>query len=65
MAQYLLSVWFDEPYDDLNTPENQRQRLRRASSSPSWNAPTPGCSTPACGRRRRRRWCEPLAATSR
>ena len=27
MPQYLLSVWFDAPYDnqDLNTPENQRQ----------------------------------------
>lgn len=27
MPQYLLSVWFDEPYDDqdLNTLDNQRQ----------------------------------------
>ena len=27
MPQYLLSVWFDEPYDDqdLDTSENQRQ----------------------------------------
>jgi hypothetical protein len=27
MPQYLLSVWFDEPYEepDLTTPENQRQ----------------------------------------
>ena len=27
MPQYLLSVWFDEPYDDpdLSTPESQRQ----------------------------------------
>ena len=27
MPQYLLSVWFDEPYDDadLSTPENVRQ----------------------------------------
>jgi hypothetical protein len=31
MPQYLLSVWFDEPYDDdidLSTPENQRQLAR-------------------------------------
>jgi hypothetical protein len=30
MPQYLLSVWHDEPYDDLDlsTPENQRQMAR-------------------------------------
>jgi hypothetical protein len=33
MPQYLLSVWFDEPYDDdvdLSTPENQRQMAQTA-----------------------------------
>ena len=32
MPQYLLSVWFDEPYDDpdLSTPENQRQMAKTA-----------------------------------
>jgi len=31
MPQYLLSVWFDEPYDDeidLSAPETQRQMAR-------------------------------------
>ena len=30
MPQYVLSVWFDEPYDDpdLSEPENQRQMAR-------------------------------------
>jgi hypothetical protein len=30
MPQYLLTVWFDEPYDDvdLSTPEAQRQLAR-------------------------------------
>src|SRR5262245_18579262 len=33
MPQYLLSVWFDEPYDDdvdLSAPETQRQMARTA-----------------------------------
>ena len=33
MPQYMLSVWFDEPYDDdidLSTPENERQMARTA-----------------------------------
>ena len=33
MPQYLLSVWFDEPYDDvvdLSTPEAQRQMAQTA-----------------------------------
>jgi hypothetical protein len=33
MPQYLLSVWFDEPYDDdleLSAPEAQRQMARTA-----------------------------------
>jgi len=32
MPQYMLSVWFDEPYEDadLSTPENQRQMARTA-----------------------------------
>ena len=33
MPQYLLSVWHDQPYDDvdLSTPENQRQMARTAA----------------------------------
>ena len=32
MPQYLLSVWFDEPYDDpdLSAPETQLQMARTA-----------------------------------
>jgi hypothetical protein len=32
MPQYLLSVWFDEPYDDLDlsAPETERQMARTA-----------------------------------
>lgn len=32
MPQYLLSVWFDEPYDDpdLSAPETQRQMAQTA-----------------------------------
>jgi hypothetical protein len=31
MPRYLLSVWFDEPYDDdLSAPETQRQMARTA-----------------------------------
>ena len=47
MPQYLLSVWLDEPYDDLDfsSPEVQRVGWRRsASSSPRSSGPGRGCS---------------------
>ena len=67
MPQYLLSVWFDEPYDDVDSlaPETQRLMAQTAELNAEMGAPAPGCSSPVCGRRRRRPWCEPWAATSR
>ena len=47
MPQYLLSVWFDEPYDDDSTSPHPRPSARwprPASSTPRWSAPAPGCS---------------------
>ena len=62
MPQYLLSVWHDDDYDDVDfsTPEAAahgrpgRRAQRRAAATPA-----PGCSAAACTRRRRPPSCAP------
>ena len=66
MPQYLLSVWHDEPYDDLDftAPETQRM-FAQVSEFNATLEKAGGCSAPGCVRPRRRRWSEPVVATSR
>ena len=67
MPQYLLSVWHDEPYDDLDfsSPEMERLGAQVSALNAELERAARGCSALGCVPRRRRPWCAPMAPTSR
>ena len=68
MPQYLLSVWHDQAYDDIDFSSPEVQRLGAQVSELNAElerAPGPGCSAQGSVPRRRRRSFAPMAPTSR